>query len=143
MTNFSDITDRDTLQEIIWEAAKVATGCKPRWIDFQGESIESLQRTAEMYDRWADDQVEMEAAIEAAAVAEYESEIQSFIEMGAGDRETAVRWYVEAWTADRYVQDVDCILYHSGMPYFQPKLPAHIKPELEAALAQVCQEEVV
>lgn len=141
MTN-SIQAQREELQSIIWDVAKDATGIRPRWIDFENSTIAELEDTLKLYSNMAEEQAEEDAKVEAAAVAEYEQEIQAFIEMGAGDRETAVRWYVEAWTADRYVQDVDCILYHSGMPYFQPKLPAHIKPELEAALTQVRQEEV-
>lgn len=131
---------REELHSIIWDVAKDATGVRPRWIDFENSTIEELERTLELYSNMANEVADQEAAMEAEAVAEYEALVQSNIELGAGDRETAVRWIVEAYASDRYLQDVDCILYHAGMPFFAPKLPAHIKPELEAALAQVPQK---
>lgn len=137
MTNFSDITDRDELHAIIWDAGKDATGIRPRWIDFEGSTIQELQETAAHYCQRAEEEARREAEVEAEAVAEYEALVESNIEMGAGDRETAVRWIVQAHASERYIQDVDCILYHSGMPFFEPKLPAHIKPELEAALDSI------
>lgn len=138
MTN-SIQEQREELQQIIWDVAKDATGCRPRWIDFENSTIEELERTLELYSNMAAEVADQEAAMEAEAIAEYEALVQSNIDMGAGDRETAVRWIVQSETAERYVQDVDCILYHWNMPFFEPKLPAHIKPELRAALRQVPQ----
>lgn len=139
MTN-SIQEQRDELREIIWDVAKDATGIRPRWLRFDDMTIEEMEKTLDLYARMAEQEAEFQRNLEKKAVAEYEALVQSNIEMGASDRETAVRWIVQSECADRYIQDVDCILYHWNMPYFEPKLPAHIKPELEKALASIHQE---
>ena len=142
MNDFSDINDRDDLHSIIWDIAKDATGVRPRWIDFDGSTIAELQSTATFYANMADEQMAREAEMEAEAITEYEELAAKTIEYGAGDRETAVRWIVQGFVAERYAQDVDCILYHWGLPFFPKGEHAHIKTELEAALV-VAQEDLV
>jgi hypothetical protein len=139
MTN-SIQAQREELQEIIWDVAKDATGCRPRWIDFDNSTIAELEDTLKLYTRMANEQMDAEAAMEAEAVADYEDTIQQTIEIGAGDRATAVRWFVEVQQEELgVIQGVSDILYHNGLPFFAPKLPAHISAELEAALENLVQ----
>ena len=129
---------REELQQIIWDVAKDATGCRPRWIDFDNSTIEELEATLALYSKMAAEQAELEAEMDAEAVRDYENAIEQSIELGAGDRETAVRWLIDAnTTADGYV-DVDHIMWSMGLPGFTPEVQ-YIKAELEAA-AQQAQE---
>lgn len=127
---------REELQSIIWDVAKDATGIRPRWIDFENSTIEELENTLKLYTKMAEDQADYEHQLEREAIAEYEQRVQELIECGAGDRDTAVRWMIEA-EGERYLQDVEELLYHWGMPYtFTPRLPEHIKAELKRAFAE-------
>lgn len=143
MTNSIQVQDneiqailREELQRVIWDVAKDATGVRPRWIDFENSTIEELEDTLKLYSKMAEEEADREHQMEKEAIAEYEARVEQLIECGAGDRETAVRWMIEA-ESERYLQDVEELMYHWGMPYtFTPRLPEHIKAEVKEAFAQ-------
>lgn len=45
----------------------------------------------------------------------YEAEVQKFIDMGAGNRETALRWMLESDGEMHHQQDVESFLYNRGV----------------------------
>jgi hypothetical protein len=125
------LTQREELQQIIWDVAKDATGCRPRWIDFENSTIAELEDTLALYSKMASEQYAAEEAAEAEAVADYEALVAETIEMGAGDRETAVRWIAETYAdEDGYVY-VEDILWKMDLPCWKTTGPyAYIREEM-------------
>lgn len=58
--------------------------------------------------------LEIERKNEAAAVEKFEADVKKLIEMGAADRETAIRWISEAENAGG---DLDYLAFLRGLPY--------------------------
>lgn len=119
--------ERSRLESSIWDLYKDVNGVRPRHMDFASMSDAELEAE---YDSLLDDLKavqEREAIEEAEAVAEFEKTIQSIIECGAKDRQTALRWYVgEANT------------YHGDWGYFclSVGLPYSLAKEFEEAFSQ-------
>lgn len=58
-----------------------------------------------------------EADLEKANIAKFEETLTNIIASGAGDRETAIRWFIDA-QEDEYVKnDLDYLCYQLGLPY--------------------------
>ena len=106
--NNIDIVDMDILRDerydlecFIYDMHKVAYGVKGRHYDFKSMSMDDLRKLA---NRVAD-------AVEVAEAEE--AYVGEFIEAGAGDRETALRWMTMEETF--YVkQDVESWVYGHG-----------------------------
>lgn len=107
---------------------KAAFGVRPRGIDFESMSLEDLK---ELYNQWAviaNQVAEEEKDLERQAVQEFEAQIAELIEMGAGSRETAIRWMLEAHDEIDEQDDGSYVCYLYGLPY-------SMKNEFSAALA--------
>jgi len=75
----------------ISESAKTAYGHK-YWVDYANMSLVELEELADSYGNSATEQLERERQAEEEAILEFESRIQDVINLGAGDRQTALRW---------------------------------------------------
>ena len=118
--NNIDMVDMDILRDerydlecFIYDMHKAAYGVKGRHYNFASMSMNDLRKEA---DRIAD-AVEVAEAEEAhaaeIAIADFEATVGEFIESGAGDRETALRWMTMEETF--YVkQDVESWVYGHG-----------------------------
>lgn len=108
------MTYRDNLIEAICNLFKDIHNCKPRHIDF------GSMTTAELDEYYADLGVEHDAYMaseedrEAAVIKSFEAEIDDVIALGAGDRETAIRWIAQANGEER---DAGFLCYLLGLPY--------------------------
>ena len=105
--------ERYDLEMYIYDMHKAAYGVKGRHYDFKSMSMDDLRKLA---NRVAD-AVEVAEAEEAhaaeVAIADFEATVGEFIEAGAGDRETALRWMTMEETF--YVkQDVESWVYGHG-----------------------------
>lgn len=127
MSNNNEGEMRVFYSTYIYDEYKSVHGIRPRWIDFDAMSIEELK---DMADRL---EVEVIASIgednrrEAAAVASFESSVAKAIEVGASDRETAIRWCKDAWAEDGYGEwyGDEHLEYNLGVPFgFFAKLAA-------------------
>lgn len=78
---------------------------------------------------WEDEDWEIEeaAAREAAAVQLFEKRVAEAIALGAGNRETAIRWIVEAQelTENDLVYGADYVCFLLALPY---SMKAHFEP---------------
>ena len=105
--------ERYDLEMYIYDLHNAAYGVKGRHYDFASMSMDDLRKLA---DRIAD-AVEVAEAEEAhaaeVAIADFEATVGEFIEAGAGDRETALRWMTMEETF--YMkQDVESWVYGHG-----------------------------
>ena len=112
--SWEQMSDVEQLHSMWWDAYKDAHGFRPRgadvghWTaaDFQQE-IESLSRVIERKEQYRREE-------EARAVARFSQRIQTVIDAGAKNRETALRWIMEA---DECNGDWEYLCYCNGLPY--------------------------
>jgi len=101
-------------EELFSDFHKDAYGFRPRGHEFY---TATPARKQEIWDNvqqaFLQRQVE-EAEEEARALREFEAEIASIIEAGAGDRTTALRWMTEEDTF-YHSQDIEHWVYHQGI----------------------------
>jgi hypothetical protein len=114
LTSWEEMTELEQMQCQYWDMYKDAYGVRPRGIDttswtayaFQVE-FEHLALTIQ-----ANDIARAEA--EATAVKNFEQHVINTMCMGARDRETALRWIMEASTANG---DWEYFCFLNGLPY--------------------------
>jgi hypothetical protein len=114
LTSWEEMTELEQMQCQYWDMYKDAYGVRPRGIDtsswtayaFQVE-FEHLALTIQ-----ANDIARAEA--EATAVKNFEQHVINTMCMGARDRETALRWIMEASNANG---DWEYFCFLNGLPY--------------------------
>ena len=120
--------ERDELITYIWDGYKSAYGFRPRGqYDFDSMSLAELEAEADRIEKDIEAGLEQDRAREKANIENLESRIKSNIDMGAGDRQTAVRWILQAEDLiNEY--DIDYINFSLGIPY------GHMKDEFKLAV---------
>lgn len=109
--------ERDRLISYISDVSKDARGYRTR-LNWDEYSMEELQAIAD--DFTEELRMEMKRGEEHAqkCIADFERLVQECINMGAGDRETAIRWIVESHEEmDLSHDDPSYICYYLGLPY--------------------------
>ena len=110
-----DIPRKD-LEIFIYEEHKTAYGVKGRHYDFTSMSREQLEREADRIADACDEAVARERADEEKALAKFESMVSKNIALGASDRETAIRWILQAEGLDNEY-DAGYVCYPLGLNY--------------------------
>jgi hypothetical protein len=110
--------ERDSLISYISDAHKDAYGFRPRGYNYEGWTLEQLQEEADRMSEAVARAIQEEQERDARAVAEFEAQVQSNLDMGAADRDTAIRWILEA-EGDLEVlwDDAGYACYIMGLPY--------------------------
>lgn len=120
--------NRDHVISAISDTFKEVNGFRPRGIwDFEDMSDTEL---LELYDRLCEEArlaYEEEEARRVQSAKRFEEFVLDIIAMGAGDRQTALRWLLDT-EADNYPYDVP------GVFCFEYNLPYSYEAELKAAL---------
>jgi hypothetical protein len=83
---------RWSLINYIYDGYKDAYGVRGRHYNFDAMSIAELEAEAVRICDAVVETIDRERAVEEAAIEKFEASIASVIEVGAGDRETALRW---------------------------------------------------
>ena len=120
--------DKSSLAETIKDASGAAYGSKHR-VDWKEYTLEELQKMADRYCEAANEEYEREKAHKAEMAEKFEARVKELINMGAGDRETALRWIIQSedldhWTClqdgyaayclnlpDSYTKELDLIIH--------------------------------
>jgi len=97
----------------ISDASKDATGRRARY-DVSEMTVAELIAECDMWSDRVGESIKEDEAREAHAVEVFEATVASHIEVGAGDRETAIRWIREAHDDD---YGDESIKYNLGLPY--------------------------
>ena len=118
--------ERYELETYIYEGHKDAFGTKGRHYDFKNMSLEELKAEADYISNAVKTAMQEEAEAEKNNIAEFEAQIKHNIAAGATDRETAIRWILEA-EGLLEEQDYGYICYSLGLPY-------SMENELQSAL---------
>ena len=109
-----ELTRQEELQSIYWDMYKDAHGIRPRHVDMSSwneeqfkEELESLQHTITV-------NANQRRADELTAAYTFEVRVKSLMEIGAKDREMALRWIHEAEGSNG---DDEYLCYLVGLPY--------------------------
>ena len=106
--------ERYELTTYIYEAHKDAFGVKGRHYDFDTMTLEELKAEADYISEAVDRQLEAERLQEQEDLREFESMINLNIALGAGDRETALRWMLQEEEFYNY-QDIEHWVWNQGI----------------------------
>jgi len=125
------MTNRDDLLSIISDMNKDINGTRPSLASFNSMTETELRAEIERLQPMVDEAVAHEKMIDAKCITLFNDEITTFIQQGAADRATAIRWFLQ--TQDMTSQDADTLCYNFGINPFVPAGKA-IFDEVEAAV---------
>lgn len=108
--------ERRNTEMFIWDVYKDVHGIRPRFLNMSEMSDEELNEFADRLANEAEEEAKREAAREEKAVEKFEAKIAELIEIGAGDRETALRWLREG-DDEQYQYDNGYFEFCNGLPY--------------------------
>ena len=97
-----------------WDMYKDAYGVRPRGIDTTDWTEEQFEAEFVQLGKIIDANYKEQLASEARAVEQFEAQVASFIESGAKDRATAIRWFHEA---EQTNGDEEYLCFCLGLPY--------------------------
>ena len=124
------------LAETIADASKSAYGSKYR-VDWENETLEDLEKLADSYCDAANREYEAEKAREEEEVRKFEGFIQTMLnEWGVADRETAIRWLLEA----ENMNEVD-FMYGGEYACYKMNLPYTYQKEFDKVMATMTPKE--
>jgi hypothetical protein len=128
MKNFNR---KDTLSWIS-DLYKDVNGVRPRWYNFNDWSDAELEALTDQLLAQLKENEKTERIQEIADVKSFEAQVQRTIDLGAGDRKTALRWLFssEEYDQGEYITDwdVDGFLYRKGIVHSD--LGQQVKKEL-------------
>ena len=123
---------RNEVLSWISDLYKDVYGIRPRGYNFNEWSDDELEAYTDQLIAQLKENEELERLQEEADVKSFEEQVQKTIEIGAGDRKTALRWLFssEEYDQGEYVTDwdVDGFLYRKGIVHSD--LGKEVKKEL-------------
>lgn len=100
--------------ECIINLYKSIHGIKPRWMDFDSMSDQELEDYLQRLGRESEEQLEFEAAQAEQARIRFDAHIMGMMEDYGIDRETALRWEVQAYGDHA---DLEQVLWNWGIDF--------------------------
>ena len=97
-----------------WDMYKDAWGSRPRGIDTSSWTLEQFEAEFVQLGKVIEANYKLQLESEAKAIERFEAQVQSFIESGAKDRATAIRWFHEAEGSNG---DDEYLCFLLGLPY--------------------------
>jgi hypothetical protein len=97
-----------------WDMYKDAYGVRPRGIDTTSWTEAEFEAEFVQLSKTINANYQEQLASEAKAVERFEAQVKSFVESGAKDRETAIRWFHEAEGSNG---DEEYLCFLIGLPY--------------------------
>ena len=114
LTSWEEMTVLEQMQCQYWDMYKDAYGVRPRGIDTTSWTEADFMAEFDLLATVINAEAVAREAAEATAVKNFEQHVINTICMGARDRETALRWIMEASTADG---DWEYFCFLNGLPY--------------------------
>jgi hypothetical protein len=117
MNEFKSWEEMSTLEQYacqFWDMYKDAYGVRPRGIDTSTWIEADFEREFVYLSSTIESNYKDQLASEAKAIERFEAQVQSFIESGAKDRATAIRWFHEAEGSNG---DDEYLCFLLGLPY--------------------------
>ena len=113
-TTWEQMSDLEQAQCIYWDMYKDAHGVRPRGIDTSTWTMQDFQLEFASLQEVIVREEANRQVVEKEAVAKFEQHVTNTICMGARDRETALRWIMDASNANG---DWEYLCYDLGLPY--------------------------
>ena len=112
--SWEELTLLEQMQCQFWDMYKDAHGVRPRGIDTSSWTEEDFRKEFQYLGKVIDANFEEEQRMQAIAIEKFEKHVTNTICMGARDRETALRWIMDASQADG---DWEYFCFLEGLPY--------------------------
>jgi hypothetical protein len=128
-----ELTKRQELLCTISDLHKDARGFRPSLDQYEGYSEAQLGAVIQWLAVEVKEEIEREQQIDALCITRFNDEVAIFIQQGAANRSTAIRWMLQAQGYDETPADADFICYNNGINPFIPEGKA-IFEEVEAAI---------
>lgn len=114
MRTWEELSKREQLEAIWWDLYKDVNGFRPRGIDTSDWSIEQFESELDSLGKALEQVIEQEEEAQKFAIEKFEERVQRTIELGAGERQTALLWIMEAEEANG---DFEYLAYKLNLPY--------------------------
>ena len=112
--SWEELSKLEQAQCIYWDMHKDAYGVRPRGIDTSTWTLEDFEAEFEVLGKAIEREETARKEAEAEAIKKFEQHVTNTICMGAGNRETALRWIMDASSANG---DWEYMCYDLGLPY--------------------------
>jgi hypothetical protein len=112
--SWEEMSELEQAQCQFWDMYKDAHGVRPRGIDTSTWTLEDFHTEFEYLGRVIEQEEAQRLTAEAEAVKKFEQHVINTICMGARDRETALKWIMQASNANG---DWEYLCYDLGLPY--------------------------
>ena len=112
--NWDELSRKEQLETTVWDMYKEAHGIRPRHLNLAAMTEDELQATCKRLEAEIEMADKARSEAEAKAVVRLSKRVEDTIKSGAGDRETALRWIMEA---DAVNGDWEFLAWINGLPY--------------------------
>jgi hypothetical protein len=112
--SWNELSRKEQLECVFWDTYKDAHGFRPRHVGIGDMSEAELEAELEYLSKVIEQNAEFEREAEARAVVEFEKLVAETVAIGAADRETALRWIMDASICNG---DWEFLCYEHGLPY--------------------------
>ena len=112
--SWEELSRKEQLECIFWDAYKDAHGFRPRHIDVAAMTEAELEAELEYLGETIDHNEKIRLEDEARAAVVFEARVAELIAVGAGDRATALRWIHDA---EGSMGDDEYLCYLQGLSY--------------------------
>ena len=132
------LSERDSLIQIYSDFHKDAYGFRPRMLNYHEFTLEELKEDFARFREVCDENNKLEEEANERASAEFEARVQSIIDMGAGDRETALRWILDSYEEDDFwcgVEEFAIYTLHLGYTDYARSVAAELLPLVQSMVA--------
>ena len=114
MTTSNQMTERESMIQIYSDFHKDAYGFRPRGVNYHEFTLEELKADFDRFSAISEQNArEEERANEACAIA-FEARVQQVIDMGAGDRETALCWIMDSYEDHVFDYGTEGVIWELG-----------------------------
>lgn len=111
---WEDMSELEQARCTFWDMYKDAHGVRPRHVDTSQWTLEDFYKEFDYLQKVIGEEIQRQREREEKAVVAFELRVQVVASMGAGDRETALKWIMEA---DDAGGDWEYLCYINGLPY--------------------------
>jgi len=138
MITIDTTTRRGQLIQIYSDFHKDAYGFRPRGVNYHEFTLEELEADFDRFEQVCEENRKEQEQAYARAEAEFEARVQSIIDMGAGDRKTALRWIVDSYEEHDLWYGAEGIVWNLGVggSEYGRRLEAELKQLVAERMAE-------
>ena len=111
---WEDLSELEQCRETYWDMYKDAYGFRPRGIDTDSWTVDQYIQEFDHLEKVIQERIDEENEAQQAAALKFEDRVLQLIGLGAGNRETALRWIDDA---DGSYGDMEYLCFLNGLPY--------------------------